>query len=383
MTQDFDGLNLRLARSAHNLSLADVGEAVGKSKQFIQRLEAGRDSPTDDLKEKLADLLKVEVSFFAPSVGQMLAEDAYHFRKLMGTKVADKQAAIAKGELFRRVVSFVDGKLRLPKFDFPTHDIGTPAEAERAAEKCRAHWGLGLGPIGSMIRVVENAGAVVTTFEDSGREIDALSISAPRPIIVMNSNEVSACRARFGHAHEIAHFVGHEGRLTGDKGAEAEANRFAGAFLMPRSSFSKEFPALRGGTQINWRSLTDLKFRWRVSKAGMLYRARQLGLLSEDQYRRAIVGHLFSKGERHGEVEDPSIPHEQPELLLNALRTMGDRLGISVDDVARAVHLKKEMLTRIAPQVRVLDAPEVLDERPPKILSLSEYRGRLSRRRPA
>lgn len=380
MSQDFDGLNLRLARSAYNLSLADVGEAVGKSKQFIQRLEAGRDSPTDDLKEKLADLLKVEVGFFAPSIGQMLAQDAYHFRKLMGTKAADKQAAIAKGELFRRVVSFVDGKLRLPKFDFPAHDIGTPAEAERAAEKCRAHWGLGLGPIGNMIRVVENAGAVVTTFEDSGREIDALSISAPRPIIVMNSNEVSACRARFGHAHEIAHFVGHEGRLTGDKGAEAEANRFAGAFLMPRSSFSKEFPALRGGTQINWRALSDLKFRWRVSKAGMLYRARQLGLLSEEQYRRAIVGHLFSKGERHGEVEDSSLPHEQPELLLNAFRTMGDRLGISVDDVAGAVHLKKEMLTRIAPQVRVLDAPASSDEASPKILSLSEYRGRVSRR---
>jgi Zn-dependent peptidase ImmA (M78 family)/transcriptional regulator with XRE-family HTH domain len=381
MSQDFDGLNLRLARSAHNLSLADVGEAVGKSKQFIQRLEAGRDSPTDDLREKLADLLKVEVSFFAPSVGQMLAEDAYHFRKLIGTKAADKQTAIAKGELFRRVVAFVDTRLKLPKFDFPTHGIGTPAEAERAAEKCRAHWGLGLGPIGNMIRVVENAGAVVTTFAESGREIDALSISSPRPIVVMNSSEVSACRARFGHAHEIAHFVGHEGQLTGDKGSEAEANRFAGAFLMPRSSFSKEFPSLRGGTQINWRALSELKFRWRVSKAGMLYRARQLGLLSEDQYRRAIVGHLYAKGERRGEDEDSSIPHEQPELLLNALRTMRDRLGISVEDVARAVHLKKEMLARVAPQVCALELPVTENEQPSKVLSLSEYRGRLSGRR--
>lgn len=379
MNQGFDGTNLRLARSAHNLSLADVGEAVGKSKQFIQRLEAGRDTPTDDLAEKLADLLKVEVSFFVPAPGHLLAEDAYHFRKLMGTKAADKQAAIAKGELFRRVVSFIDTKLRLPKFDFPEHGIGTPGEAERAAEKCRAHWGLGLGPIGNMIRVVENAGAVVTTFEGSGREIDALSISSPRPIVVMNSNEVSACRARFGHAHEIAHFVGHEGRLTGDKGSEAEANRFAGAFLLPRSSFSKEFPQLRGGTQINWRALSELKFRWQVSKAGMLYRARQLGLLSEDQYRRAIVGHLFAKGERHGEVEDSSIPHERPELLLNALRTMQDRLGITVEDVAHAVHMKKEMLARIAPQVSALEPAKTADDQPAKVLSLSEYRGRLSR----
>lgn len=376
MSQDFDGTHLRLARSAHNLSLSDVGEAVGKSKQFIQRLESGRDLPTDDLAEKLADLLKVEVSFFASAPGHLLAEDAYHFRKLIGTKVSDKQSAIAKGELFRRVVSFVDTKLRLPKYDFPEFDIGSPGNAERAAEQCRSHWGLGLGPIGNMVRVVENAGAVVTAFEGSGREIDALSISSPRPIVVMNSDEVSACRARFGHAHEIGHFVGHEGRQTGDKGSEAEANRFAGAFLMPRSSFSKEFPQLRGGTQINWRALAELKFRWQVSKAGMLYRARQLGLISEDIYRRAIIGHLFAKGERNSEDEDKSIAHEQPELLLNALRTMQERLGISVEDIAHAVHMKKEMLFRIAPQVKSLNYSMKNDDHELKVLSLSEYRAR-------
>lgn len=380
MDQDFDGTNLRLARSALNLSLADVGEAVGKSKQFIQRLEAGRDTPTGDLAEKLANLLKVEVGFFFSVTGHMLTEEAYHFRKLIGTKVADKQSAIAKGELFRRVVSVVDSKLKLPKFDFPTYDISTPEKAERAAEKCRVHWGLGLGPVGNMIRVVENAGAVVTAFEGSVKEIDALSISSPRPIVVMNSNEVSACRARFGHAHEIAHFIGHEGLLTGDKGVEAEANRFAGAFLMPRSSFAKEFPQLRGGTQINWRALSELKFRWGVSKAGMLYRARQLGLLSEDQYRRAIVGNLFSKGQRFVEDEDSSIPHEQPELLLNALRVMQERLGISVNDVAHTVYLKKEMLIRIAPQIALLEEPSSGElGQTSMVVSLAKYRAQLSR----
>ena len=382
MNQCFDGSNLRLVRSAHNMSLADVGEAVGKSKQFIQRLEADRDAPTDELVGKLADLLKVEVSFFFSSPGHILAEEAYHFRKLIGTKTADKQSAIANGELLHRVVSFIDSKLKLPKYDFPIYDISTPEKAERAAERCRFHWELGVGPIGSMVRVVENAGAVVTTFETSTKEIDALSIASPRPIVIMKSDEVSACRARFGHAHEIAHFVGHDGRLTGDKGSEAEANRFAGAFLMPRSSFVKEFPQLRGGTQINWKALSELKLRWRVSKAGMLYRARQLGLLSEEQYRRAIVGHLYSKSERYVEREDSLIPHEKPELLLNALRVMKDQLAISVDDIARAVHLKKEMLARIAPQILELEPQpaSLTSGLHSGVISLSEYRSRSSTR---
>jgi len=147
---------------------------------------------------------------------------------------------------------------------------------------------------------------------------------------------------------------------------------------MPRSSFAKEFPPLRGGTQINWKALSELKLRWRVSKAGMLYRARQLGLLTEEQYRRAIVGHLFSKGQRFVEDEDSLIAHEKPELLLNALRVMKDRLAISVDDIARAVHLKKEMLSRIAPQILELESQPagLVSEPHSEVVSLSEYRAR-------
>lgn len=358
MTSVFDGANLRLARCAQALSLADVGEATGKSKQYIQRVEAGNDVPTQELAEKLADFLSVDARFFYSGAKQTLSEDVFHFRKLMGTKPTDKQTAMAKGELFRRFVDYVDATLKLPPVNFPEHDISSPECAERAAEKCRAHWGLGSGPIGSMVRVVENAGAVVTTFEGAAREIDALSIAAARPIVVTNSADASACRVRFGHAHEVGHFVGHVGRKTGDKASEAEANRFASAFLMPRSTFAKEFPALRGGTQINWIALSELKMRWRVSKAAMLYRARQLGLLSEDLYKRALIGRLFAKSERYAEREDPLIPHEQPELLNSAVDLLTNTLKMSMDDVASSVLLKKRLLFEIAPQTRDYEAPE-------------------------
>jgi Zn-dependent peptidase ImmA (M78 family) len=159
----------------------------------------------------------------------------------------------------------------------------------------------------------------------------------------------SACRVRFGYAHECGHFVGHVGRKTGDKESESEANRFASAFLLPRSTFVKEFPALRGGTQVNWIALSQLKMRWRVSKAAVLYRARQLNILSEDQHKRALLGHLFGKGERHIEHEDISIPHEQPELLHNAMTVLRERLGLSLNDMAVSVHMTRALVAEIAP----------------------------------
>ncbi|WP_063825218.1 ImmA/IrrE family metallo-endopeptidase, partial [Paraburkholderia graminis] len=349
--------------------LADVGDAVGKSKQYIQRLEAGNDAPTPQLEEALASFLNVEPQFFSVGSKQALPEDSFHFRKLMGTKPTDKQAAMATGELFRRVVDFIDGALKLPQVDFPEHEIDSAEAAERAAEKCRAHWGLGVGPIGNMVRVVEKAGAVVTTFETAGRGIDALSIAAPRPIVVTNNASTSACRVRFDHAHEIGHFVGHVGRPTGDKATEAEANRFASAFLLPRSSFAKEFPALRGGTQINWIALSEMKMRWRVSKAALLYRARQLGMLSEDLYKRALIGHLFAKGERYVEREDGQIPHETPELFDSALTLLTNRLGMSLDQIASSVRLKRALLVMVAPQAQTLDKASGS-----KVLSLQHYR---------
>jgi len=349
MTVEFDAANLRLVRCAQSLSLADVGDAVGKSKQFIQRVESGMAQPTDELVDALASVLRVQRQFFFPGAPQALPEEAFHFRKLTTAKLSDKQTVIAKGELFRRFVASIEARLRLPQLDFPEFPIDSPEAAERAAEKCRAHWGLGMGPIGNMVRVLENAGAVVTAFENSAKDIDALSLASSRPIVVTNRTDASACRVRFGYAHECGHFVGHVGRKTGDKASESEANRFASAFLLPRSSFVKEFPALRGGTQVNWIALSELKMRWRVSKAAMLYRARQLNILGEDQYKRALLGHLFEKGERHIEHEDISIPHEKPELLHSAMTVLREKLGLSLNDIAVSVHMTRALLAEIAP----------------------------------
>ncbi|WP_250478952.1 MULTISPECIES: XRE family transcriptional regulator [unclassified Caballeronia] len=349
MTPGFDAANLRLVRCAQGLSLSDVGDAVNKSKQFIQRIESGMANPTDELVDALAAALRVHREFFYPGAPQALSEEAFHFRGLLGARAADKATVIAKGEIFRRFVAVIDAKLKLPRLDFPEFPIDSPEAAERAAERCRVHWGLGLGPIGNMVRVLENAGAVVTAFENTAREIDALSIASSRPIVVSSRTDTSACRVRFGHAHELGHFVGHVGKKTGDKATEAEANRFAGAFLMPRSSFVKEFPALRGGTQINWIALSELKFRWRVSKAAMLYRARQLGIVSEQLYKRALIGHLYAKSERHTEVEDASIPHEKPELLANALELLREKLGCTVSEIAAISRISPELLMEVAP----------------------------------
>src|SRR6185437_16627481 len=90
------------------------------------------------------------------------------------------------------------------------------------------------------------------------------------------------------------------------------------AFLLPRSSFAKEFPRLRG-SHLNWQGLSDMKLRWKVSKSALLYRAKQLSLISDDQYRTGVI-RLNRGGEARVEREDGLISKEKAELFSQAVR---------------------------------------------------------------
>lgn len=151
--------------------------------------------------------------------------------------------------MYAELVSFIDKYVDFPQIDFPQIEITDIESIELAAEKCRTHWGLGSDrPISNMIRVLENAGAVVTTFKDISDKIDAFSTSRSRPIII--ENNVTACRMRFDLAHECGHLVMHEGIETGDAETESQAHRFASAFLLPREAFIKEFSFLNNAARI-------------------------------------------------------------------------------------------------------------------------------------
>jgi len=338
---DFNGAQLRLARIFNGMTLEDVARRVDCTRQYIHKLEVNQNAPTETLRAQLAEILRVKPGFFClPRVE--VSEEQFHFRKLFSTRTVLKQAAIARAELFGRLVNYLDDLLSLPKINIPTLEVTGVEDIERAAEFCRREWELGFGPIGHMTRLAENIGALVTSFPGVSTEIDALSVALRRPIIVRNDAKPGACRQRFDIGHEIGHFVLHEGKITGDRISESEANRFASAFLVPRTMMGKLFPRPRG-TRLDWKGLTEFKMTWKVSKAALLYRARQLGLITDAQYRTGII-HLRCDGEANGEREDKLIPQEQPELLKRALELLAQRKGIYAGEIADALELREDSL---------------------------------------
>lgn len=343
---EFNGTNLRLARLFHGLSLAELGEQAGVSKQFLSRVESGAAVVSSQMECGLAEHLEVLPEFFRHVDPMPIADDQCHFRRQLTTKVALRQVARARGEMLKRLVSVLDEHVRLPSYKMAEADPSTAESIERGAETFRSTFGLGLGPLSNVTRIAENAGAVVMKVHGLAPEIDAISFATKRPLIALNSDGRSACRERFGIAHELGHFALHIGVLTGDKLTETQANRFASALLMPRSTFATECAMAKRGTRLNWTGLSELKLRWGVSKAAILYRGRQLGIFSEDQHRAGAIG-LNRHGEAQHEHEDDLVANEKPEVVAECLSVMDKELGVPMPAVARAMWVRSSLLQRL------------------------------------
>lgn len=174
-------------------------------------------------------------------------------------------------------------------------------------------------------------------------EIDAVSFATKRPLIALKSSGRSACRERFGIAHELGHFSLHIGVLTGDRLTETQANRFASAFRMPRSTFASECRLAIRGTRLNWPGLSALKLRWSVSKAAIIFRGRQLGMFSDDQARAGYIG-LNRHGEAVQESEDHLIANEEPEVIVENLKVMKEHFGVPQSAVACEMRVQPSLL---------------------------------------
>lgn len=345
------GSNIRLARLFNGLSLAELGEQLGKSKQYLSRVETGAEPVSALLEQTLVDQLGILPEFLRQLDPMPLTEEQCHFRKQLTTKATLRQYARARGEMLKRLVCVLDEYLDLPEYRISEADPSTDEAIERGAEKCRVEWGLGWGPISNITRVAETAGAVVMRVNGLANEVDAVSFATRRPVIALNGERRSVCRSRFGIAHELGHFSLHIGVLTGDRLTEGQANRFASSFLLPRSSFLAESKNVLRRSRLNWDALAELKLRWGVSKAALLYRGRQLGIFTDEQVRAGYIT-LNRHGEAVEENEDASMTAEIPEVVTEGLQVMTEQLGIPLSTVARKMGVQPRILDDLLGKVQ-------------------------------
>ena len=353
MLDEVNNIELKLVRYFHKMSLQEVADKLGISRQYLHQFETGQ-KPANQFIDKLAEIYEVTPNFFMKKE-PIIQEEQVHFRKLHRTKDLDKQSIVSTADYIKRFLDIIESEgVIFPKIDLPdlseqNFDISKPNDIERIAEYCRKYWDLGQGAISNMTKLCESKGIFVLSYDNHGNnsDIDALSVAIRRPIIVRSSIKQNPCRLRFDLAHELGHLLFHQGIITGCRETESQANHFAGAFLLPRTIMLKYFPRMISPTgRFNWSKISEFKMLFKVNKSAILYRAKQLLLITEEQYRKGVI-HLKNNGEAIREIEDDSIEIEKPSLIESCLSSLAKYKNIYIENIANTMGVKLVFLEKL------------------------------------
>ena len=343
---------LRDARVAQRLNQSELAAAVDVSRQAISAYEQGEKSPDPETMARIAQTLDQPLAFFATEDSPVFGDFSTRFLRAFGpdTKRRNLMCEVL-GKWFVQSTRYFDGLVNFPPVVLP--DVSpanrtgryTVDEIEAAAEECRRIWGLGVGPISNVIALLESKGIILCRHEVADEEIEAFSFwSGSRPFIFLSSNKDSAVRARFDAAHELAHLILH--RWVGPdeledpkvlKLIEAEANRFAGAFLLPRKSFPNEVYTTRLD------AFVPLKRRWKVAVQAMIYRCKDLFIFDEVQITNLYKQISYRKW-RTKEPLDDEIAFEHPRLLRQAVDLVLKARKKLADEIAVDLRLNTRLL---------------------------------------
>ena len=236
--------------------------------------------------------------------------------------------------LVRMHVERLMKSVELPELNLPTWDVEEQGEPTNAAIWLRRSWGLPKGRIENLTKVVEDNGIVVISFNFGTEKMDGLSMQTKdkQPLIFINK-AISGDRQRFTLAHEVGHLVMHIGQRVSDfRDVEKEAMQFAAELLVPASEFQKE------AEYISLESLGDLKRYWKVSMGSLLFRVKELGLVTENRYRY-LWQQMAMKGYKTHEQAALNIPRETPTLMKEIIMMHINELGYKKDELSTMLNI--------------------------------------------
>jgi Zn-dependent peptidase ImmA (M78 family)/transcriptional regulator with XRE-family HTH domain len=337
---------LRQALQRAKKTATALAEHVKVSDNTVSRWLRGEVTPRPDVLREAAAFLEEPVSFFLTPLPSNVDEGSPSFMRsyAAATKRARLSAEAFKDRA-REATGYIERHIELPHARFPQFRFGDDPSAvstldlERLALETRRFWGLGDGPIANVVRLLEHNGAVVVRADLGDKTLNAFSqwgMPEDRPYIILSSGKQSAVGSRFDAAHEIAHMVLHRHlprevatRPEVHKLVELQANRFAGAFLMPAESFS------RSVFLTTLAALKELKEVWGAPIGSMIMRLTELDLVNERQARR--LWESYSPMRLKETHDNDGTPLEMPTAMRQAFEIMHQECRVSPAQVAKDI----------------------------------------------
>lgn len=309
------GKRLQQLRLARGLSLDALAENMGGiiTKQALSKYENDKARPSAKVLGKLATALgvKAAVLFSEPTV----TVEFVAYRKSSGL-LRKEQVRVESlvGQLLETRVRLQELAGQRDGFAIPirTFRVRNLEDVESAAEKLRDMWQLGNNPIGDLTSTLEDHFISVLELEAS-EKFDGMAAAAydqerePKAAAIVTRSGVPGERQRLNLAHELGHLILD---IPEDIDEEKAAFRFGGALLAPAAKVRQEVGQNRA--LIQSAELIFLKKQFGLSIQALLYRLRDLGIITESYYRRWCI----EVNKLSWRKQEPlALPPERPRWL--------------------------------------------------------------------
>lgn len=353
----FRGQRLKEALQFRGMRMTELAKQIEISKQSLSLYANGENIPPYENVVKIADAMDFPFDYFmTDDLCTTTTENTYFRSQASASKLTQNSQKLKLeyvAKIYEVLLNFVDFPERnLPPVFFRGTDNLLDADSDDVLDQIefitktvRQHWKIGTGPIDNLQYLLESNGIIVTGFRNVNEKIDAFSqrVNVQNHgtvfIIALAIGEKPDVRLRFDMAHELGHILLHNWDDSNDSLSkdefnvlEKQANIFASALLLPRETFGKDVAPY--ATNVEY--YRSLRKKWGVSMQAMMYRARQLNLITANQFQY-MMRTVSAKGWRLREPGD-SPGQLNSTIFQGAVDVLLDGNYINVKQMMQAFH---------------------------------------------
>ena len=302
------GNNLKRIRLLKNLSLKDAGNLLNMTATAISKYEKGKILPNSKklidfanaYNVKSIELLKV---YNAPK----MKFTSFRKKKRLTGQNLELLEELIQDEVYKYLEIIEMNNIDTDNIKLKKYPCNNLEDVEKAANDFRNYIKISSKqPISDLINILENLGIIIIQIKNPNNrfdDFDGLSeIVNNIPVIVLLDDIKDGARQRFTIAHELGHLILNINNDELDE--EKLCNRFASALLMPKEAITNEFGYSR--RNINFFELTAFKNEFKVSYTTIIYRLKDLNIISEYLYKKLSI----FLSQRIGKNDPKPIPPE-------------------------------------------------------------------------
>lgn len=329
---------IALARESRGMSHNELAAKLNIARGTLWRWEGERFAISESQREALSSALNYPESFFFQDGEQLPLLLSYRKKDNLSAKVisvADANMNIVRLNL-TKLFSATGFNCELPIIDVKKYN--TP---QGCAKQLRKLWNIGKGPIENLTEIIETKNIPIVPFTFDTDRIDGRStlINNEVPLLFINKTLLGD-RQRFTLAYMLGHLVMHSKTTpTFERDLSHEANLFAAEFLMPEKDITDDLK------ELSLPKLGDLKRKWKASMQSILYRANDLGWITDNQ-KRYFLQQFNQQGIRRREPVELDIPMENYKLIRDMITIYKTKQKLNLKTIAEYFNLTEEDFMR-------------------------------------